>query len=258
MSLFGRLARLFRANANAAISAAENPVLILDQAVEDMQADLVKLRQAVATAIASQKRVEQQWKFADEKARTWFERAELALKNGDEDLAREALSRRKAEAESAATLKASLSVQEGQVSSLKKSLAALEGKIAEASTKKELLKARQQAAEAQQNLQGVLSGVNTDGAMAAFQRMEEKVLQQEARGQALAELAGSDLESRFARLDEGSVDDELAALKASISGTAGALPPGSSQPALPASANDPLDVPFSETAQHQANPSSAG
>jgi phage shock protein A len=257
MGLFGRIARLFRANANAAISAAENPALILDQAVEDMQADLVKLRQAVATAIASQKRLQQQWQTADENARTWYERAEIALQKGEEDLAREALARRKAEADSAATLKASLAVQEQQVTSLRKSLAALEGKIAEARTKKEMLKARHQAAEAQQNLQGVLSGVSTDGAMAAFQAMEEKVLQQEARGQALAELAGSDLESQFARLDECSVDDELAALKGKLSGTAGALPPSSAQ-ALPAAADDPLDVLFAETAQHQANPSSAG
>jgi len=49
--------------------------------------------------------------------------------------------------------------------------------------------------------------------MAAFERMEEKVLMQEARAQSAAELV-ADLESQFAALESGSdVDDELAALK---------------------------------------------
>jgi len=45
--------------------------------------------------------------------------------------------------------------------------------------------------------------------MAAFERMEEKVLMQEARAQGAAELAGADLESQFAMLESGSgVDDD--------------------------------------------------
>ena len=53
MGFFDRLSRLVRANANAAVSSMEDPAKILDQSVADMQADLVKLRQAVALAIAS-------------------------------------------------------------------------------------------------------------------------------------------------------------------------------------------------------------
>lgn len=258
MGFFSRLARLFRANANAAISAAEDPSLILDQAVEDMQTDLVKLRQAVANAIASRNRLDQQFQAADRAALDWQGRAEEALKKGAEDLARQALVQKKAKADAAQTLKLTLDQQAVQVDALRRSLTALEGKIAEAKSRKDMLKARAQAAQAQQELQSAVSGVNTEGAMAAFERMEQKVLDQEARGQALAELAGSDLESQFAQLESGTVDDELAALKASLSGTAGALPPSSAAPALPASesADDPLDVIFSETktVHREANP----
>ena len=70
MGFFDRLGRLVRANANAALSAAEDPAKILDQSVADMQADLVKLRQAVATAIASQKRIQNQADQADAQAKT--------------------------------------------------------------------------------------------------------------------------------------------------------------------------------------------
>ena len=60
-----------------------------------MQADLVKLRQAVAMAISSQKRLRSQADQSQVQSKTWYERAELALQKGEEALAREALTRRK-------------------------------------------------------------------------------------------------------------------------------------------------------------------
>ncbi len=80
-----------------------------------------------------------------------------------------------------------------------------------------MLKARITTAKAQEQLQNMVSGMNTSSAMSAFERMEEKVLMQEARAQSAGELAGADLETQFARLESGSdVDDELAALKAQM------------------------------------------
>jgi len=95
MGLLDRLSRLLRANLNAFVSDAEDPIKILDQSVADMQEDLVKLRQAVAMAIASQKRLENQSGQAKEQIKNWLSRAELALKKGEDDLAREALSIKK-------------------------------------------------------------------------------------------------------------------------------------------------------------------
>ena len=43
---------------------------------------------------ASQKRMERQNMEAERLANSWYERAQLALQNGDEGLAREALARR--------------------------------------------------------------------------------------------------------------------------------------------------------------------
>ena len=240
MGFFDRLGRLVRANANAALSAAEDPVKILDQSVADMQADLVKLRQAVATAIASQKRIQNQADQADAQAKTWYERAELALKKGEEDLAREALGRRKTCQDTATALQGQLQSQCGQVDQLKKSLVQLESKIAEAKTKKDMLKARAQAAQAQEQLQSAVGNLGTNSAMAAFEQMEEKVQALEARSQAAAELAGADLESQFAALEGApEVDSELEALKGKLSGSASA-------PSLPAGGEGVQPVKVSE------------
>ena len=233
MGFFDRLSRLLRSNLNDLVGRAEDPAKILDQTVADMQSDLIKLRQAVAAAIASQKRIENQAQQAESQSKTWYERATLALKKGEEDLAKEALSRRKTYQETATALNSQLATQAGQVENLKKNLLSLEGKIAGARTKKDMLKARAQAAQAQAQLQGAVGGLNTDSAMAAFDRMEEKVLSLEASGQAAAELAGADLDSRFQALEAGGdVDQELAALKASLNPSPLALPDDTKKPEL--------------------------
>ncbi len=229
MGLFDRLSRVVRANLNDMVSKAEDPEKILEQAIIDMQEDLVQLRQAVAGAIATQKRTEQQYNKNQSEANNWQQRAQLALTKGDETLAREALTRKKSNSDTAAQLKTQLDTQVGQVDILKRNLIALESKISEAKTKKDMLKSRAAAAKANEQLQSTISSLNTGGSMAAFERMEDKVLMMEARSQSAAELAGADLESQFAMLESGSdVDDELAAMKAQLTG--GSV----SQQALPA------------------------
>ncbi|MBW4690415.1 MAG: PspA/IM30 family protein [Lyngbya sp. HA4199-MV5] len=221
MGLFDRVSRVVRANLNDVVSKAEDPEKILEQTVIDMQEDLVQLRQAVASAIASQKRTQQQYNQAQTEANNWQQRAQLALQKGDENLAREALVRKKTNSETAGTLKTQLDQQATMVDTLKRNLIALEGKISEAKTKKDMLKARASAAKANEQLQSTVGRLGTGSAMGAFERMEDKVLQMEARSQAAAELAGADLESQFAMLESGSgVDDELAAMKAQLLGGA--------------------------------------
>ncbi len=244
MGLFDRISRLFRANINDLVSKAEDPEKILEQSIIDMQEDLVQLRQAVASAIASQKRSQQQYNTAQSEANKWQQRAQLALEKGDEALAREALVRKKAQADSAATIKASLDTQTAQVDSLKKNLMALEAKISEAKTKKDMLKARMQAAKAQENLQNTVSNMGTSSALAAFDRMEEKVLQMEARTQAAFEIGGTGIDQQFAALEGANVDDELLALKAQLSGaspTQAALPQGVSSTRSTPEVDDELE-----------------
>jgi phage shock protein A len=214
MGLFDRIGRVVKANINDLVNKAEDPEKILEQAIVDMQEDLVQLRQAVATAIATQKRSQKQYEQAQAEANTWQQRAMLALQKGDEELARQALQRKKTNADTAETIKAQLDQQSSQVETLKRNLIGLESKISEAKTKKNMLKARAQAAKANEQLQNTIGSLNTSSAMSAFDRMEEKVLQMEARSQAAAELGSSGLEQQFALLEAGGgVEDELAAMK---------------------------------------------
>ncbi|WP_041391399.1 PspA/IM30 family protein [Prochlorococcus marinus] len=214
MGFFDRLGRLLRANLNHLVSNAEDPAKILDQSVIDMQADLEKLRQAVAAAMASQKRLARQAEQAQDQATIWYQRAEQAIQKGEEALAKEALIRRKTFQETYSSLSNQLVGQDGQVEMLKRSLISLEGKIAQARTKKDMLKARAQAAQAQQQLGSAVGALGSNSAISAFERMEDKVEELEASGLIAEELAGSDLESKFASI-EGSddIDEELSKLR---------------------------------------------
>ncbi len=214
MGFFDRFSRLLRANLNNLLNKAEDPATILDQSVIDMQADLERLREAVANAIASQKRLLRQAEQANGQAQAWYQRAEKAIEKGEEELAREALVRRKTFQETFSSLSNQLKGQEGQVGILKRSLMTLEGKIAEARTKKDMLKARAQAAQAQQQLETAVGSIGTNNSLDAFQRMEDKVESLEAFSEVSAELAGADLENKFDLLENSNeIDQELDNLK---------------------------------------------
>ena len=224
MGLIDRILRVIRANLNALIGQAEDPEKILEQTVMNMQEDLVQLRQAVAQAIATQKRTQRQAAQAQSNAEEWYRRAQLALQQGNEGLAREALTRRSSYLETATGLTSQIEQQNTVVGRLKKDMQTLESKISELRTKKDMYIARARSAGATQRLNEMLSGVNTNSSLNAFERMEEKVLQLEAHNEAIAQLGTDDLQKQFTALEASSdIDAELAAMKAK-------LPPGKEPP----------------------------
>ncbi|XP_050899683.1 membrane-associated protein VIPP1, chloroplastic isoform X2 [Lathyrus oleraceus] len=216
--------------ANALVSTFEDPEKILEQAVLEMNDDLTKMRQATAQVLASQKRLENKYKAAQQASEEWYRKAQLALQKGEEDLAREALKRRKSFADNASSLKAQLDQQKSVVDNLVSNTRLLESKIQEARSKKDTLKARAQSAKTATKVSEMLGNVNTSSALSAFEKMEEKVMTMESQAEALGQLTTDDLEGKFAMLETSSVDDDLANLKKELAGSSkkGELPPGRS------------------------------
>ena len=245
MGLFDRLGRVVKANLNDMVSKAEDPEKVLEQAVQDMGENLVQVRQAVARAIAAQKKTEQQYNKNQIEVNNWQKRAELAIGKGDENLAREALLRKKTFADTAATLKSQLDQQTTQVDTLKKNLMELESKIQEAKTKKDMLKARANAAKANVQLQNTMSNIDTSSAMGAFERMEDKIMELEAQSESVNILGSSSLDDQFAALEaSSSIDDELAMLKAAAQPNAPALTGTETAEVTDSTAAEPADSDF--------------
>ncbi|MEL6384348.1 MAG: PspA/IM30 family protein [Cyanobacteria bacterium J06626_18] len=222
MSLLGRLARAVRAQITSWVQESEDPEKILDQAVADMQADLIQLRQSVAQAIATQKRTERQCEQTTTIAKEWYNRAQLALQKGEEQQAREALEQRQSRLNLCSQLMSHIDEQKAIVNQLKTNMRQLETKIADARTRRDMYIARARSAEASQRIQEMIGQVGSRSQTSMIERMEDKVMALEAQAEAMAELNDAlldPLESRFAALEQGganSVETELAAMKAQL------------------------------------------
>ncbi|MEO0540774.1 MAG: PspA/IM30 family protein [Cyanobacteria bacterium P01_A01_bin.105] len=218
MGLLDRVFRVIRANLTAVVSGAEDPERLLEQTVADMQSDLIAIRQAVAQAIATQKRTERQQAQAETTAQEWYNRAQLALNKGDETNARAALERRQPYLETARVMADQQQQQRQIVQQMKANMRQLEAKLAEARTKKDMFIARSRSAQASQRLNEMMGQM--DGSFGTFNRLEDKIAALEAQSAAISEvndLSGNKpLERRFAELEQGNVEADLAALKAQL------------------------------------------
>ncbi len=217
MGLFSRLGTLIRSNINELINKAEDPEKMLNQVLVDMKTQLVEAKKQVAVAIADEKRLKKQYEIEAAKAMEWEKKAMLAIKAGDDNLARAALQRKSEHEEVAETLRQQWEAQKASVEQLKSALRGLDAKIEEAKRKRNILVSRQKRAEAQRTINETLTNINSTSAFDTFERMSDRVTQIEAEAEATAEIGGAlpeaSLESQFKALAASSVDDELAALK---------------------------------------------
>ena len=222
MGIFSRLGTLIKSNINDLITKAEDPEKMLTQVLLEMQQQLVEAKKAVAVAIADEKKLQKQYVAEADKSKEWERKAMVAVRAGDDALARQALSR-KQEHETIATQFQQQWVQQKQaVEKLKDALRLLNNKIEEAKRKKNILIARKKRAEAQQQIANTMQGLGDTSAFDTFDRMAERIQLMEAEAEAGAELAGElsgdTLESKFLALEQGGAneDDALSELKAKM------------------------------------------
>jgi len=230
MGIFQKLSTVIKSNINDLISRAENPEKMLNQIILDMRDQLAKAKREVAAAIADERKLKAQLEDEVKQARDWEHRAMLAVKEGRDDLAKQALIRQQEHAERAAMLQQTWQQQAAETEKLKGSLRQLNDKIEEAKRKRNLLIAKQKRAQAQRRIHETMSGLSDTSAFEAFNRMADKIDEEERRTLAEAEvteaLAGDTLETQFLRLEAGhgsaDVDAKLNALKQQM----GLLPAG--------------------------------
>lgn len=217
MSLLERVGTLIRANINDLLDRAEDPEKMIKQIILDMQNQLIQVKTQVAASIADEQKLYQRYLQNQEEADKWQKKAELAVTKGEDELAKEALSRRNSYQSVADGFKVQYEEQKKQVEVLKSALEKLEAKIEEAERKKDLLIARSRRAEAERKIHETMAGIDTSGAFEGFERMEEKVLEREARAKAAAELDTDTLEEKFAALEqESDLDRQLEELKSKM------------------------------------------
>jgi len=218
MGMFKRLADLIKSNLNDLISRSEDPEKMLNQIVLDMSNQLLEAKRQVAQSIADEKRLAKQVEQESANAAEWERRAMLAVRSGDDALAKEALARKKEHQTLAEQFQDQWQKQKNAVEQLKLALRALNNKIEEAKRKKNLLIARKKRAEAQKAIQETMTGLKNASAFETFDRMAGRIEQMEAEAEAHAELneeaSGDTLAHKFRELEvTKGADEDLTALK---------------------------------------------
>lgn len=228
-TIFDRMSTILRANINSMLDKAENPEVVIDQIIRDMSSAIAEARGQVADMIAQEKILQANVQRDRDLAAEWQNKAALAVQNGRDDLAREALRRKNDYDENARVYDSQLQAQSQMVDKLKSELARLESKYQDARRNRDMLIARHRRAETQQRVAQVSAQLNTMDPSAELGRMEERIRLQEARAEAETELADTSFEDEFAALGADSqVESELMALKQQLGpgGQPAALPSG--------------------------------
>ena len=251
MGLWKQFTTIFKGKASAALNKAEDPRQTLDLSYEQQLENLTKVRRAVADVATARKRVEIQAEQLKAQGDKLAEQAKAALAQGNEPLAREALTRREAIAAQLKDLDTQHSTILEQETKLIDTSQKLQSEVEQFRTKKETIKATYTAAEASTHVTEAVSGISTsmNDAGAALQRAQDKVAQMQARSGALDELMSS---GALTDLTAGPSDDIQAQLdaaggsssnvEAQLEALKSQLAQGNASPGLP-SAPEGVDAP---------------
>jgi phage shock protein A len=217
MGLIERVRNIIKANINDLVARAENPAKALDRLIDAMEADYSQVKTEVLDAVRDEKLLERQLEAQLGEVQLWDRRSVLAVEKGDDELAREAIRRRRRAEELAENFKVQLAAQREAVDSLRRNLGELEQKLVEAKARKSMLLAQQRRVEIQKSVGKVMATRGTTGSSEAFEHAADQIQDLELKADAYQEMYQESMDKRFRDLEKGlDVDEELRLLKERI------------------------------------------
>jgi phage shock protein A len=214
MGILGRLSTMIKSNVNDLVDSMQDPAKEIDQLVRDMEESAREARSEVASCMADEKRLSKRIEGLTAEAKSWEDRATMAVRAGDDTLAREALTRKAdKETERAETQKA-LQEQQVYVDQLAVGLKALDARVADVRLRQGSLREKARASK-----RGGSAVSTKTSAFDDFERMSSKIDAVEAEASLGDELSGRsaasiDAERKLKQMSEkNSMDDALAELK---------------------------------------------
>jgi phage shock protein A len=236
MGIFDRMGKVIQSNLNGLLDKAEDDKKLIELNLDEMDSQIKAGHQEVIQAVAAEKQLRKKAEELLADVERWDKRAELALKSGDEALAREALKQKKRVSGEAEQADKARALQRDVALRMKEELERMKEKLSELKMRKGSIIARAQQARAGSGAEQLGTRGTGGSAFESFKRMEEKIEGREAEGAAMAEVEealgkgekAEDLEAKFRDLERqtsaggaggngsSEIDEELAALKKRI------------------------------------------
>ncbi|MCA9803909.1 MAG: PspA/IM30 family protein [Cyanobacteria bacterium HKST-UBA02] len=203
--MFKRFMNIVKGSANKGLKKLETPEILAEQAQMELEGGIKKLKEACIDGITTEKKLEQQLAKATKELVEWQKRAELSVKNDNDEIARQCLQKKQDAASQEEDLKRQLEAQKQTNANLKSRLAEMEKELREFTIKKKELIARGQAGDAMASANDLLSKSGSS----AMDVLESKIREKEIRNEALAEMRGdTKLDEQFKDMT-GNADLEL-------------------------------------------------
>jgi len=233
MGILSRMSRIIKANLNEVLDRAENPEKMLAQCISDMEDSLREAKEGIVRAMADEKKLERQLAEAQEMERRWYQKAQQAVGEGNEALAREALRKRQLYSRLLKDYEEELAQQREDIASLKVSYSELQDKLKEARERRRTILTRQDRVRAESATTAARRTSRADAvfntrAFDEFDRLANKVEDFDTLTKAQRELdeelgalppePSRGLRERRRDEEEVAIDMELAELKKKVGG----------------------------------------
>ena len=194
-------------------------LLALNEHLAQMEQQIEDATQALGQAMGSQKMAAKELADAEAKVADWQDKAKLALRNNNEELARQALEVKVNLDGQVEQLRKAYEEITAQVDKLKDQVTGMRMKLDEARARQNVLIARSKMADAATGVAQSISSTSVDSAFAKLDRMERKIAEKEAVAEAFTEINSAEVavaETFESMAHKAAVDDELARLKAEM------------------------------------------
>ncbi|QNB47807.1 PspA/IM30 family protein [Thermanaerosceptrum fracticalcis] len=216
MGIVSRLKNVFGAKLEKGLNALENPKEMLDYSLVKMEEGLHALTRNATELGTAKKRLELQRETLKATIRKYEEQAQKALEFGQEDLAKEALTRKLETEQRITGLDAQIADMNGHLQKIAKSQEELRYKIQNFRSRKEELKAIYAASQAQLKVKELVSsvGLEAESIGRTVERAEARIQEMQAKGKAIDELVDQGLITEVFADTQDDIDRKLKKLNA--------------------------------------------